>query len=669
MNTQTVLKRVLWGVFAVFMIVCTFIGVNGIIKTAKADEPEVFQMENSASIRLNGNGLRFKVKMNAAVKDSINFDDVNLYFIVMPEKYLSIVNGDYQMAIARTPSGEFDISRSHCLYIRVNNNIYFGKDGYYYANGGVSNVQAANLKESFVAIACIETNTAGEYSYRYADLPSGKTNYPATHLYNVVNKSMLYSSENYYSDIVDNYGWYGGENYPVTIDTQAQFNEFASKANGGCDFDSFNVDVMTDLEFTDGGAAAMTTMDADLDLNGHTITYTSTRTDLYPLISSLSGTIKNGKIVASSAGGQYTTTGMLVAGGTGLIENVEFDISFNGWIDYNTGWIFVFDTTISFDKVVINATNTVSCTQVGLFHYDFSAPATVFNNTIIISNIEFGTYGSWGVGATSIGADANATNSGMFASAAAVSGIDYSAFDDSIWKIDPVTGVPMMVEVEEISSLAGISGVAGKYYKLTTDLNLTDNGAAQVATLDSILDLNGHTITYTSARSDMYPLIGTLNGAIVNGKIVANSTVNGLYSTTGYIVASLGSGTVKNVEFDISFTGWLEYNVGWALAFPTTLNFDTVVIKATNSVNSTYVGLFCYSFDTPATVFKNTIIISNIEFGTYGSWGVEATSIAADANATNSGFFASAGAVEGIDFTKFDSDVWQFDPITGIPTM
>ena len=116
----------LFACFAVatLSLFCGVFALKDSVNASAATEQtsDVFEMENSASIRLDGqdNGLRFKVNMSKSVKDKIVNDDNNdLYFIIMPEKYLANVGNDFQMAITRNDDGSVNETASHCIYVRV----------------------------------------------------------------------------------------------------------------------------------------------------------------------------------------------------------------------------------------------------------------------------------------------------------------------------------------------------------------------------------------------------------------------------------------------------------------------------------------------------------------------------------------------------------------------
>lgn len=212
--------------------------LNGYEKEVLAEDTAVFQMENSVRLRLNGNGLAFSAKMDAAKYEEIKNDqNKSLYFIVMPAKYLDNVkteNGyDYAKAIVRGENGVYDYDASHCLYVDATGTIYKnGED--YYALGGVSDVREENRKLDFTAVACIETKTEnGDYTYEYAAFPDGKTQMPAVSQYTTLSKSVLYATTDYSTQIAQHYAWFGKGEYALTIATTEDYNALVGKINGG----------------------------------------------------------------------------------------------------------------------------------------------------------------------------------------------------------------------------------------------------------------------------------------------------------------------------------------------------------------------------------------------------------------------------------------------------
>ena len=229
--------------------------LNGYEKEVLAEDTAVFQMENSVRLRLNGNGLAFSAKLDAAKYEEIKNDkNKTLYFIVMPSKYLDNVKTDkgydYAKAIERDENGVYDYDASHCLYVDATGAIYKnGED--YYALGGVSDVLEVNRKLDFTAVACIETKTEnGEYTYEYAAYPEGKTQMPTVSQYTTLSKSVLYATTDYSAQIAQHYDWFGKGEYALTIATTKDYNALVGKINGGADLTDMELRINSGVDKT-----------------------------------------------------------------------------------------------------------------------------------------------------------------------------------------------------------------------------------------------------------------------------------------------------------------------------------------------------------------------------------------------------------------------------------
>ncbi len=230
--------------------------LNGFPEQAAAAEgAATFKMENSVRLRLNGNGLAFSAKMDAAKYEEIKNDqNKTLYFIVMPSMYLGKVKTadgyEYANAIVRGENGVYDYNASHCLYVDATGKIYKnGED--YYALGGVSDVLEENRKLDFTAVACIETKTEnGDYTYEYAAYPDGKTQMPTVSQYTTLSKSVLYATTDYSAQIAQHYAWFGKGEYALTIATTEDYNALVGKINGGAALGDMELRINSDVDKT-----------------------------------------------------------------------------------------------------------------------------------------------------------------------------------------------------------------------------------------------------------------------------------------------------------------------------------------------------------------------------------------------------------------------------------
>ena len=116
---STIFASVIMFIFSLFLSVSLF------VTPASAAGGSVFEMEYGASVKLTGNGLRFKVKMDKDYYDMITTNDtadkVELWGYIAPVEEFDKVGGSYK-DLAVKVGGKLD-----------ENKIY-EKDGYYYAN-------------------------------------------------------------------------------------------------------------------------------------------------------------------------------------------------------------------------------------------------------------------------------------------------------------------------------------------------------------------------------------------------------------------------------------------------------------------------------------------------------------------------------------------------------
>ena len=200
-----------------------------IITPAKAETGSLFQMEYGASVKLSGNGLRFKAKMSQDYYDMLVTndpnDDVLLYGYIAPievldsmTEYSDFINGGKRVG------GELDQDK-----------IYQDEDGYYYVNIVMTNLDEYDYQdESFSAIIFIEDNS-DDTVYIYPELALdevGHINIEAQNRtqYDVVNAAFLDGEESYESRLIATYGaWYGTEEYPIFINTETERQSFVEK--------------------------------------------------------------------------------------------------------------------------------------------------------------------------------------------------------------------------------------------------------------------------------------------------------------------------------------------------------------------------------------------------------------------------------------------------------
>lgn len=223
-------------------------------RTASADvvEPDkdLFTMEEGASVALTQDGLRFRVKMGENVYAKIVTEDtdkeVSLSVLVAPKTLFDAVsNGAY-----------LNLSKSVKIEIEDESKIYL-YDGYYWANAVLTNLNADNnaaitesqFDLSFAAIGVIEQDgTAPVYAtFAGNDIANNTRNQ-----YDVITAAVLdvedaeqatalLDSESPYAS------WFGGEDYPIVIDTVEKYNALTAQITNGVNFTA-NIEVQNKFD-------------------------------------------------------------------------------------------------------------------------------------------------------------------------------------------------------------------------------------------------------------------------------------------------------------------------------------------------------------------------------------------------------------------------------------
>ncbi len=240
------IRKILLSVCMAFFMVASIAGAvfSFDVTTAKAEatwQTGVFEMDDGASLKLGKvGGLRFIVRMDETVYNFVNEnEDAELGFVIAPKNLMIEANGDY-LNMSKKIGGAIDKDK---LY----------QDGdYWFANGCVSNIKAANLTRSFTAIAYIKYN--GEVRYtEYNDLARNN-------LYDTVNMAVLsgkYTEELFgenkaggYVQNGENVGWYGSEAYPIVVENTTEYDNLVDIVNAASDINFSDYYVVVKNEAT-----------------------------------------------------------------------------------------------------------------------------------------------------------------------------------------------------------------------------------------------------------------------------------------------------------------------------------------------------------------------------------------------------------------------------------
>ena len=238
MNNRVKRKSLIIALFV--CIFASFVGFS-ITKTSQkaiaenAWQTGVFEMEDGVSLKLsNNNGLRFIVKMDKGVRDFIvnNDDSVELGFVIAPEQLMTAANGNY-------------LEMEKKVKIVVDKNKIYQEGNYYLANGCLTSIRTENYNYKFVAVAYLKQDN----TIRYTEYNNNARN----SLYSTVNTTFAngYASEILEYDCYSS--WYGTNNYPIVVDTTAEYDSIVSLVDSdGVDLSSRVLVVVDETEPTKG---------------------------------------------------------------------------------------------------------------------------------------------------------------------------------------------------------------------------------------------------------------------------------------------------------------------------------------------------------------------------------------------------------------------------------
>lgn len=199
-------------------------------------------VDDGVSLKLNDKGgMRFIVRMNSAAKKYIVDDDadnvVKLVVVIAPTQIFADKNlaEDFVTLKNTCPSVEIDESKIYAD----------GED--FLANACVVSMKPANRNLAYTAVAfvvkdnAVVTNTALNAKAQFG-------------FYDLVTRSILITAdgEDYSEDILtlQSYEWFGSKEYPVRIETVADYNALVSKINLGRNFGVRNIEVKASLDLS-----------------------------------------------------------------------------------------------------------------------------------------------------------------------------------------------------------------------------------------------------------------------------------------------------------------------------------------------------------------------------------------------------------------------------------
>lgn len=199
-------------------------------------------VDDGVSLKLNDKGgMRFIVRMNSAAKKYIVDDDadnvVKLVVVIAPT----------QIFAGKNLAEDFVTLKNTCPSVEIDESKIYADGEDFLANACVVSMKPANRNLAYTAVAfvvkdnAVVTNTALNAKAQFG-------------FYDLVTRSILITAdgEDYSEDILtlQSYEWFGSKEYPVRIETVADYNALVSKINLGRDFGVRNVEVKASLDLS-----------------------------------------------------------------------------------------------------------------------------------------------------------------------------------------------------------------------------------------------------------------------------------------------------------------------------------------------------------------------------------------------------------------------------------
>lgn len=226
-----------------FAVLSAIMLVGAKFTSAKAAEKLIIpsdakiELTDGVSIKLNDDGgMRFVAKMNEAAKNYVcDNEAVSLVALIAPDYIIG--NGE-----------DFATLKDTCIKIVANKAAIYEVDGSYYANFCVIKMKTSNINLDYTAAVYIlngETVAA----------KTGVNVKSVNNFYNITNQAFLYNGgKNYSADILalDSYDWFGRKEYPVTVNSSADYNNLVKAINGGAEISEKHVEIAASVDTTAG---------------------------------------------------------------------------------------------------------------------------------------------------------------------------------------------------------------------------------------------------------------------------------------------------------------------------------------------------------------------------------------------------------------------------------
>lgn len=220
-------KRLTIVLLAVFVSLLS-VAVTGFTTKAKAADinldGETFEIADKVSLKLNEDGgMRWILKVSDNVYKYVKgTSGVEMGFVIAPKVLMDRANGHYY-EMAKRILIPIDITKGYQDTGTADTDWYF--------NGCVVKMNDVNRKYDYTAAAYIKS---GDTVLKQTTINTNSVN----NFYNVANKSILYSDEDYSEKMLglESYNWLGTEEFPIKVDAADQYNSLVEKINAGRDF-------------------------------------------------------------------------------------------------------------------------------------------------------------------------------------------------------------------------------------------------------------------------------------------------------------------------------------------------------------------------------------------------------------------------------------------------
>ena len=217
-------KRLTIILLAVFASLLT-VAVTGFTTKAKAADinldGETFEIADKVSLKLNEDGgMRWILKVSDNVYNYVkDTDGVEMGFVIAPKVLMDRAKGDYY-GMAQRILIPIDKAKGYQDTGTTDTDWYF--------NGCVVKMNDVNRKYDYTAAAYIKS---GDTVLKQTTINTNSVN----NFYNVANKSILYSVEDYSEKMfgLESYNWLGTEEFPIKVDAADQYNSLVEKINAG----------------------------------------------------------------------------------------------------------------------------------------------------------------------------------------------------------------------------------------------------------------------------------------------------------------------------------------------------------------------------------------------------------------------------------------------------